>query len=75
LAVVAAEFTSIALVAVAVLVELGCLLDLILRAVDKHRFRIEIDVRKETGREKDLLPEDPRAGIDDDVTAADPLRR
>jgi hypothetical protein len=50
LAVVAAEFGSVALVAVALLIELRGVLDLVLRAIDKNGLRIVINVAEASGR-------------------------
>src|SRR5580765_1859199 len=69
-AVVAAELVAVVLVAVPLVVELRRVLDLILRAVDEHRFGIEIEVTNDSGREHHLLAEDPRARVDDDEAAA-----
>ena len=41
------------------------------RAVHEDLLRVEIDVVDHTGRQHDLLAEDPGAGVDDDEAAAD----
>src|SRR3954451_25012584 len=69
--VVGADLRAIPLLPVHALVELGRVLDLVLASVDDNRLRIEIDSLDHRGRKQDLLAEDPRAGVDDDVARAD----
>ena len=38
--------------------------------MDEDRLRVRVDVADHTGREHDLLAEDPRPGVDDDEAAA-----
>src|SRR5215213_751795 len=73
--VVRAELRAVPLLLVRVLVELGRVLDLVLASVDDNRLRIEVDALDHRGREHDLLAEDPRAGVDDDVARADVVGR
>src|SRR4030095_5712704 len=56
--------------AVALLVELRRVLDLVLRACDEDGLRVRIDVADHAGRQHDLLAEAPRARVDDDEAAA-----
>src|SRR5215213_8149617 len=73
--VVAAEVRPIVLAQVRVLVELRRVLDLVLRPVDVHLLVGGVDPVDHTGREHDLLAEDPRAGVDNDVARADVVGR
>src|SRR5262245_19072814 len=66
--VVLAERIPVRLAAIHLLVELGCVHDLVLRQADEDRLCVELDVANHAGREHHLLAEDPRAGVDDDVT-------
>src|SRR5687767_11368578 len=69
LAVVVAELGLVLNPGVPRLVELGRVLDLILCPVDEHATILEVHPVDHAGRQHDLLAEDPRAGVDDDVTA------
>src|SRR5687768_4210075 len=73
--VVAADLVAVGLVAVPRLVELGRALDLVLRPLDEDRLRVEVDPLDDVGRQHDLLAEDPRAGVDDDVATRRVVRR
>src|SRR5215212_7003007 len=73
--VVAADLRPVRLVPVRVLVELGRILDLVLREPDEDRLRVGVDPLDHARREHDLLPEDPRPRVDDDVAAADLVGR
>src|SRR5262249_38957167 len=64
--VVAAELIAVHRVAVLILVELRCVLDLVFHAIHEDGLGIEVDVAKHTCRQQHLLAEDPRPGIDDD---------
>src|SRR5215207_7791687 len=66
-AVVAAELGPVGRVAVAILVELGGVLDLVLRSVDEHRLRVQVDIADHAGRQHHLLAENPRTGVNDHV--------
>src|SRR5215210_6192688 len=68
-AVVVAERAAIRLLAIASLFELGRVLDLLLGAIDEDLPLVGIDPVGHAGRKHDLLAEDPRAGVDDDVAA------
>src|SRR5262249_40132695 len=57
--------------AIRVLVELGGVLDLVLRPVHEDRLVALVDAADHAGREQDLLPEDPRPGVDDEVSGTD----
>src|SRR4029079_2794833 len=74
-AAVRAEPAAIALVADHAVVELGRVLDLVLRPVDEDLFVIVVDAHDHTGGKHDLLAEDPRAGVDDEVRRADLVAR
>ena len=74
-AVVATDALPVARLAVDVLVELGAVLDLVLRAVDEDLLRRRGRRAGSPGRQHHLLAEDPRAGVDDDVAGADLVRR
>src|SRR5918994_4534266 len=75
-AVVAAEAVAVLVVlAVQVDVELRSVLDLLLRAVHEDRLGVEIDAVDDAGRQQDLLAEDPRPGVDDQLAPADFVRR
>src|SRR5579862_977295 len=73
-AVVTAKAGSVRVVAIAVLVELRRVLDLIPCAIHEHGLRAEVDIAHHTGREHHLLAEDPRTGIDDDVASSHLIR-
>src|SRR5436309_11481882 len=73
-AVVARELAPVRLVAIATLVELGRVLDLVLRPADVDLAVVVVDAVDHTGRQHDLLAEDPRSGVDDDVARADVVR-
>src|SRR5262245_10948125 len=57
------------------LVELGRLLDLVLAARDVHLALLVIDPLDGAGRQHYLRAEDPSAGVDDQVAAADLVGR
>src|SRR5437763_15920854 len=67
--VIAAELGPIRLairrVAVLVLVVLGSVLDLILRAVHEYRLGVGVVVAKHTGRQQDLLAKNPKDHVHD----------
>src|SRR5687768_12620306 len=66
-AVVRAEAVVVRLVGqVRVAIELGRVLDLVLRPVDVHRLAVEVDAVDDAGRDQHLLAEDPRPGVDDE---------
>src|SRR5215216_3167447 len=73
--VVAAELGPVRVVPIGLLVELRRVLDLVLREPDEDRLGVGIDPLDHACRQHDLLPEDPRAGVDDDVAAADLVGR
>src|SRR5439155_18893934 len=68
--VIAAKLVSIGLVAVRALVELGRVLDLVLREVDENRLRVGIEIPDHTGGKHHFLAEDPRPRVDDDEAPA-----
>src|SRR6266576_5005475 len=68
--VVVAELVAIALVPVPLLVELGRVLDLLLRQSDEEGLGVRIDVADHARRNHHFLAEDPRARVDDDEAAA-----
>src|SRR5438093_8101801 len=57
------------------LVELRCRLDLVLGEPHVDLLVVEVDPRQGAGREEDLLPEDPRPGVDDEIRRADVVPR
>ena len=74
-AVVAAELVAAGVVRDRHLVQLGSVLDLVLRAVDVDALVVAVDPVDHPGREDDLASEDPRAGVDDDRGHADVVGR
>src|SRR5439155_14865928 len=73
--VVARELGPVRLVAVPALVELGSALDLVLRPADVDLLVVTVDAIDHARRDHDLLAEDPRARIDDDVARANVVGR
>src|SRR4051794_25273529 len=69
--VVRADVPEVAVRRERVFVELGRVLDLVLRAVDEDLLLVAVHLVDHAGRDHDLLAEDPRAGVDDDVRATD----
>src|ERR671924_1691772 len=74
-AVVTGQLVAIPVVSVLVLLELGRVLDLLLRPVHPHCLGLRVDSVDDPGRQHDLLAEDPRARVDDDVAGPDIVRR
>src|SRR4029077_2950480 len=75
LAVVRAELAVVGLVAVRIGIELGSVLDLLLRPVDVDLLVLRIDAVDHACRQHGLLPEDPRAGVDHHEARADVVAR
>src|SRR6266516_4529575 len=73
--VVARELGPVRLVAVPALVELGSALDLVLRPADVDLLVVTVDAIDHARRDHDLLAEDPRARVDDDVARANVVGR
>src|SRR5262249_11760815 len=73
--VVGAELLAIRRVVHPVGVVLGRVLDLVLRALHVDGGLVEVDRVDDPRGEEHLLPEDPRAGVDDDVPRADVVAR
>src|SRR5213075_738511 len=69
--VVAAYLVPVGRVAEGLRVELGGVLDLLLGPVHVDPLLLGVDVVDRTGREQDLLAEDPWSGVDDQVAVAD----
>ena len=64
LAVVAAQLLPVVSLAIAVLVELGRVLDLLLAAVDEDRLRVQVDIAYPRPEARPLT-ENPWAGVND----------
>src|SRR4029079_6695568 len=73
--VVRAELSPILLVTDKRVLELGCVLDLVLCPFDEDLLVIVGDALNDARRKHDLLPEDPRAGIDDEIRRANLVGR
>src|SRR4026209_794062 len=73
--VVRPEPPAIALVAYERIVELGRILDLVLRAIDEDLLLVVVGVPNHSGRKHDLFAEDPRTGVDNDVRRPSVVRR
>src|SRR6188474_758307 len=68
LAVIRTNLRSVTLVVPERVIELRCVLDLVLRAVDEDLLVLVIDVPKHAHRQQHFLAEDPRTGVDNDVS-------
>src|SRR3954471_2322699 len=73
--VVVAHPRAVVVVAVRRLIELGRVLDLLLGLIDVDDFIVVIDPVDHAGRQQNLLAEDPRPRIDNDVAVADLVGR